>query len=76
MAHLFVSNVFQDFGVVFWLLLKCYPEADFGGKKSFLQHFIFYPPYESITFIQQDSLHFMKKWSIVTALIYVAINYY
>ena len=37
------------------------PRSKFGGKKSFLQNFIFYHPYESINFQPAGFLAFKEK---------------
>ena len=37
------------------------PQSNFGGKKTFLQNFIFYHPYESMNFQPAGFLAFKEK---------------
>ena len=63
-AHLCVSGIFQNFDVDFWPLLKAekvLPRSNFGGKKIFLQNFIFFHPFESINFQPAGFLAFKEK---------------
>ena len=66
--------VFQNFDVDFWPLIKaekCLPRSNFGGKKNFLENFIFYHPYESINF---QPVGLMKIALIVTPLLKDMMN--
>jgi hypothetical protein len=63
-VHLFVSDIFKNFDVDIWPLLKAekvlHPKQFWRGK-NFLQNFIFSHPYESINFQPAGFLAFKEK---------------
>ena len=60
----FLFQVFKNFDVDFWLLLKAEKVlalSNFGGEKNLLQNFLFFYPFESINLQPAGFLAFKEK---------------